>query len=214
MKNIVSYLESWTLKSVPSVLVKMSVGWSAGAGRPTVIQPAAYAGGGGEHGGIDCVCFTCCPCMYFGFLRTKAGWLKVIELVITAITLILVLEYGMPYSETLGRAFNFFLIIVSASIFIICLLVFCYIISSNSFSLIRSSVLETVFNVIACILYLACSVYLSWAVQTYLYPHYKTTAYFTVYPAMTAAYVLGFVLGIVHAVDAFLAFRQLRGRPL
>ncbi|KAK7075052.1 hypothetical protein SK128_006945 [Halocaridina rubra] len=199
----------------------MSVGWSAGAGRPTVIQPTVYRGGG-EEGGIDCGCCRICPCIHLGFLRTRAGWLKMIELIITAIVLILTLEYGLYYSSSLGQAFNFFLVIVCAGIFVISLLIFCYIISSNSFSLIRSSVLETVFNVLIGILYLISSSHLSWAVQTWLYPHYRVTPYFTVYPAMTAAYVslhslifwvLGFVLGCVHLIDAFMAYRHLQGRP-
>ncbi|XP_064087230.1 protein singles bar-like [Macrobrachium nipponense] len=190
----------------------MSAGWTVGAGRPTVVQPSAYTASG-EEGGIDCGCCRCCPWIYLGFLRSKAGWLKIIELVLTAITLILVLDYGLPYSETIGQAFDFFLIIVSAGIFVISLLVFCYIISPNSFNLIRASVLELVFNLLICALYFACSCHLSWAVQTYLYPHYRVTAYYTVYPAMTAAYVLGFVLTVTHGLDAILALRHLKGRP-
>ncbi|XP_042883089.1 protein singles bar-like [Penaeus japonicus] len=125
-----------------------SVGWSSG--RPTVIQPSAYRSTG--NGGIDCMCCTCCPCVNLGFLRTKAGWLKIMEL-------------------------------------------------------------ETIFNCLACILYLLSSSHLSWAVQTWLWPQYRITPYYTVYPAMTACYVLGLVLGIMHGIDAWLAYRNLKGRP-
>ncbi|XP_037803320.1 protein singles bar-like [Penaeus monodon] len=188
-----------------------SVGWSAGSGRPTVIQPSAYRSTG--NSGIDCMCCTCCPCINLGFLRTKAGWLKVIELVLSAICLFLVLDYGMHYATFIGEAFHFFLVTNSACIFMVCLLTFCYIISANSFNLIRSSVLETVFNILACILYLLSSSHLSWAVQTLLWPQYRITPYYTVYPAMTACYVLGLVLGIIHGIDAWLSYRNLKGRP-
>nr|XP_027234354.1 protein singles bar-like [Penaeus vannamei] len=103
-----------------------SVGWSAGSGRPTVIQPSAYRSTGSS--GIDCMCCTCCPCINLGFIRTKAGWLKVMELVLSAICLFLVLDYGMPYATSIGESFHFFLVTNSACIFMVSLLTFCYII--------------------------------------------------------------------------------------
>ncbi|KAG7168853.1 hypothetical protein Hamer_G011519, partial [Homarus americanus] len=42
----------------------------------------------------------------------------------------------------IGESFTFFLVTISACIFVVCLLTFCYIISANSFQLIRSSVLQ------------------------------------------------------------------------
>ncbi|XP_071521129.1 protein singles bar-like [Panulirus ornatus] len=189
-----------------------TVGWSAGGGRPTVIQPTAYTSSGGESG-INCGCCVCCPCIHVGFLRSKPGVLKIIQLILTAICLMLVLTYGLPHNSSIGESFTFFLVTISACIFVVCLLVFCYLISANSFHIIRSSVLETVFNTLACILYLTSSAYVSWAVQTGLWYSYYTLPHFTVYPAMTAAYVLGLTLGVIHGIDAWLSYRHLSGRP-
>ncbi|XP_045592383.1 protein singles bar [Procambarus clarkii] len=188
-----------------------SVGWSAGAGRPTVVQPSAFARGG--EAGINCGCCTCCTCIHLGFLRSKFGWLKIIQLVLSAISLTLVMNYGLPYSSRIGESFTFYMVTNSACILVVSLLTFCYLISANSFSLIRSSVLEVVFNTLACLMYLTAAPYLSWSVQTFLWISYLTTPYFTVYPAMTATYILGLVLGVVHGVDAWLSYRTFSGRP-
>ncbi|XP_042222278.1 protein singles bar-like [Homarus americanus] len=190
-----------------------SVGWSSGAVRPTVIQPSAYSNRGGGEAGINCICCTCCSCIHLGVLRSKFGWLKIIQLFLSAICLSLTLNYGLPHSSKIGESFTFFLVTISACIFVVCLLTFCYIISANSFQLIRSSVLEIVFNTLACILYLTSSAYVSWSVQTFLWIPYLTRPYFTVYPAMTAAYALGLVLGVVHGIDAWLSYKQFPGRP-
>ncbi|KAK8754135.1 hypothetical protein OTU49_012946 [Cherax quadricarinatus] len=189
-----------------------AVGWSTGAARPTVIQPSSFSRGGNEAG-INCGCCVCCPCFHYGFLKTRFGLLKILQLILSAICLTLVLEYGFPYSSIIGDSFTFFVVTISACVFVVSLLTFCYLISANSFNLIRSSVLEVVFNTLACILYLTASPYLSWAVQTSLWGRYLVTPYFTVYPAMTAAYIFGLVLGVVHGIDAWLSYRNSSGRP-
>lgn len=139
--------------------------------------------------------------------------LKAAEMILSAICLTLVLDFGLPYSSTMGESFRVFLVTACACILVVSLLLFCYIISANPFNLIRSSVLETVFNTLACLLYLTSSSYLSWAVHTWLWPGYVLTPGYSVYPAMTAAYILGLVLGVVHGVDAWLSYRHLKGRP-
>ncbi|KAG0724986.1 Protein singles bar [Chionoecetes opilio] len=189
-----------------------SVGYSAGAGRPHVIQPTAYRSAAGGPG-VKCCCCTCCTCVNLNFLRTKPGMIKAAELILSSICLTLVLDFGLPYSSTMGEAFTVFLVTTCACLLVVCLLLFCYIISANSFNLIRSSVLETVFNSLACALYLTSSSYLSFAVFTWLKPGYLILPQYAVYPAMSAAYILGLVLGIVHGADAWISYKHLTGRP-
>ncbi|XP_045126953.1 protein singles bar-like [Portunus trituberculatus] len=186
-----------------------TVGWSAGAGRPTVIQPSVYRSTTTSEG-IKCCCCNCCTCVNLNFLRTKPGLLKAGEMILSAICLTLVLDYGLPYSSTMGESFTVFLLTTCACLLVVSLLLFCYIISANSFNLIRSSVLETVFNTLACVLYLTSSSYLSWSVYIWLLPGYRITPHYTVYPAMSAAYILGFVLGVVHGLDAWTSYRHLK----
>ncbi|KAK4300272.1 hypothetical protein Pmani_027516 [Petrolisthes manimaculis] len=195
----------------PSVYNNNSTGAATG---PTIIQPSVYNNrqAMGGSGGIGCCGCVCCSCLHLSFLRTRPGWLKVIEMVLSSICLSLTLEFGLPYSSTIGSAFTFFLVTVCACILVVCLLTFSYLISYNSFNLIRSSVLETVFNTLACLLYLASSSQLSWAVHTWLWPNYLFKPQYSVYPAMSAAYVLGLVLGVVHGVDAWMSYRFLTGK--
>ncbi|CAL4161811.1 unnamed protein product [Meganyctiphanes norvegica] len=173
----------------------------------TVIQPTQYRGVASSPGIEVCGC-TVCPCIHLGFLRSHAGWLKLIELILCAICQSLVLEYGVAYADTIGSSVNTFLTTTSACLLLILLLIFSYIISANSFNLIRASVLEVLFNSVACALYILSSAHLSWGVQTYLAEIYRTKIAFSAYPAMTACYVLGFVAGIVHGIDAFLNQRH------
>ncbi|XP_076044310.1 MARVEL domain-containing protein sing isoform X2 [Oratosquilla oratoria] len=195
-----------------------SVGWTPGAPpmiqtQPTVVmQPAQYGGSINSGGGIQCCCCTICSCVHLGFLKTQPGWLKVVELVLSALCQTLLLNYGVAYANTIGSSFHTFLTTCSACLFIIALLIFSYIISAHSFNLIRSSVLETVFNWAASILYLLSSSHLTYAVQTKLWIQYLTQPQYAVYPAMTACYVLGFVLGCIHAIDGWLAYKHLHGR--
>lgn len=168
-----------------------------------VIQPSQYRGTTSSSGFEICGC-TICPCISLGFLKTYAGWLKIIELILCAICQSLVLEYGVGYADVIGSSVNTFLTTSSACLLLILLLIFSYLISANSFNLIRASVLEVLFNSVACALYLLSSAHLSWGVQTYLAEIYRKEIAFTAYPAMTACYVLGFVVGIVHGIDAFL----------
>lgn len=61
--------------------------------------------------------------------------------VLSAICLTLSLDFGLAYSTTMGEAFTVFLVTSCACLLVVSLLLFCYIISANSFNLIRSSVL-------------------------------------------------------------------------
>ncbi|KAL7648656.1 UNVERIFIED_CONTAM: hypothetical protein RMT77_000563 [Armadillidium vulgare] len=187
------------------------VHYTGASARPVFIQPSQFSGGS-NSGGFTCLCCTICPCIHLGFLRTVPGLLKIIELILCSICQSLLLRYGVSVSSTIGSSFTIFLTTVSSCLLLVALLLFCYVISQNSFSLIRSSVLEVVFNVVACFLYLSSAAHLSWAVQIHVLPNYLLIPGYAAYPAMTACYILGIVLGIVHGFDSYFAYKQLKGR--
>uniref|UniRef100_A0A146L056 Uncharacterized protein n=1 Tax=Lygus hesperus TaxID=30085 RepID=A0A146L056_LYGHE len=71
--------------------------------------------------------------------------------------------------------------------------------------------METLFNASAALSYLSSSAYLAAAVNLYLYPLYLVTLGFIAYPAMIAAYTMGFALAALHALDAYYCYRHFRG---
>ncbi|XP_037084773.1 protein singles bar-like [Pollicipes pollicipes] len=124
----------------------------------------------------------------------------------------LLINYGIGYSASLGHAYSIFLTTACACLFSTGILLLCYLVSAPSVALIRQSIFETLFNGVAAVLYLGASAFLSFTVQSVLWPQYVVTPYFQVYPALTAAYCLGLVVGCVHGYDAFLAYRWYRHR--
>ncbi|ODN00654.1 hypothetical protein Ocin01_06028 [Orchesella cincta] len=101
----------------------------------------------------------------------------------------LLLEYGSPYANRLGESYTEFLIAVSYCLISTVLLLACYLLSKNTYILIRSSIYEIAFNIVASILYFSSSSYLAYALVTRLYVDYVRIPFFQVYPALTAAYV-------------------------
>ena len=72
---------------------------------------------------------------------------------------------------------------------------------------------EILLNLVCCALYLAASSLLMTEVFTELYYLYHTVIGFTAYPALTGVYVMGFAAGVVHFIDAILAFVFWRQQP-
>uniref|UniRef100_A0A8D8XFI5 Uncharacterized protein n=1 Tax=Cacopsylla melanoneura TaxID=428564 RepID=A0A8D8XFI5_9HEMI len=95
-------------------------------------------------------------------------------------------------------SYESFLTAVTSSLTTTTLLTVTYVLSRSSYGLIRSSIFEIIFNLVACNWFLCSSFFLSFAVHTFLYPFYLITPFYTVYPAMTATYILGTVLGLTH----------------
>ncbi|KAK6638082.1 hypothetical protein RUM44_008507 [Polyplax serrata] len=150
----------------------------------------------------------CCSCVNLTFLKTTEGMLKLAEIILGMICQNLLIGYGVTYSMSLGSSYYSFLTAVSASLLTSVVLLICYMVSTKSFQLIRQSLFEILFNGIASFLYLTSSSYLAFATYTFLYPVYKLTSIFQVYPAMSTTYVLGFVTGIVHGYDGWLAYKS------
>ncbi|PSN42073.1 hypothetical protein C0J52_16392 [Blattella germanica] len=176
-------------------------------GRPHIVTVGVDTPRGG---GVHCCCCTCCTCIHLQFLKTTEGRLKLAEVILAAICQSLVLNYGMAYSQNMGPAYDSFLTTVSSCLLTSGLLLACYILSDRSMGLLRSSLFETLFNAVAAFLYLSSSSYVSYAVNIFLRPLYLVTPFFQVYPAMTAAYIIGGVLGVVHGYDAYLAYKVFR----
>ncbi|KAK9718516.1 Membrane-associating domain [Popillia japonica] len=162
-------------------------------------------------GGLDCCCFKCCSCLNLYYLRTQAGILKIIEMVLGSFCQSLAINFGYQYSGSIGPAYYSFLTTASWSLMTIIVLLFCYIFSGKSQYLIRQSLFETVFNGIAAFCYISSCSYLGMIVNSVLYPMYTVTPFFQVYPAMTGTYVLGTIVGIIHGFDCYKSYRLFKG---
>ncbi|XP_047119908.1 protein singles bar [Schistocerca piceifrons] len=179
---------------------------------PRVVRVRQAAPSSGGAGGVPCCgCCRCCSCLHFAFLSTTPGKIKVAEAVLGAVCQGLLVRYGLQQSALIGKSFYSFLTTASACLLTTSVLIASYLLSEKSFSLVRSSLFETLFNGTAAFLYLSASSYLAHAVLTDLWNMYTVTPFFQAYPAMTAAYVLGVVLGILHGWDAYLAYKHFRG---
>ncbi|XP_065171248.1 protein singles bar-like [Atheta coriaria] len=161
--------------------------------------------------GINCCCCSCFTCLNTGFVRSEDGILKIVQVILASFCQSLAINFGLPYAATMGTAYHGFLTTVSWGLMTSFLLLVCYIFSTNSFNLIRQSLFELFFNAMASFSYLSSSFYLAFAVTTFLYPQYIIVPYFQVYPAMSAAYMLGGIVGILHGYDAYKAYKFYKG---
>lgn len=151
-------------------------------------------------------------CLNLGFIKTTAGKIKLAEIILGTLCQSILLNFGSPYALTLGMSYESFLTAVSSSLTTSTLLTVTYLLSRQSVGLIRSSIFEIIFNLVVCNWFLCSSFFLSFAVHTFLYPFYLVTPFYTVYPAMTAAYILGTILGLTYAYDAYIAYNHYKGR--
>uniref|UniRef100_A0A1B6KGM5 MARVEL domain-containing protein n=1 Tax=Graphocephala atropunctata TaxID=36148 RepID=A0A1B6KGM5_9HEMI len=152
-----------------------------------------------------------CCCLHLQFLQTVPGTLKLAQLMIGSLCESLLVTYGLGYSQVIGPAYPSLLTTTSSCLWTTSLLLFCYVFSMNSYGLIRSSILEPIYNMLAAVSFLSASIYMMFSVKLYLYPLYVITIGFAAYPAMMAAYMLGFVMSILHGLDAYHAFRYYKG---
>ncbi|XP_067212421.1 protein singles bar [Linepithema humile] len=172
------------------------------------IRPVIGMSSSGTHstGGVGCCCFRCCTCIHVEFFKTLPGIIKICETVISGLIQSLLINYGLRYSSSIGSAFEGSLTTASACFLTSALLLACYTLSEKTYRLIRSSLFEMMFNSLACFLYVSSASYLGFATKLYLMADYYMKPGFDVYPAMTAAYMLSGVMGILHGADAYLSF--------
>ncbi|XP_014283968.1 protein singles bar [Halyomorpha halys] len=160
--------------------------------------------------GIGC---GCCKCLHLGFLHSSHGMFKIIEMILGGLCQTMLMNFGPAQAQLIGMSFYSLLSANAAATSGVTLLLICYVLSENTYNLIRTSIFEIIFNLSAAFSYLSASTFLSIAVNLYLYPVYLVTMGFISYPAMIAAYTIGFALGITHAVDAYHAYRHYKGFP-
>ncbi|XP_011497506.1 PREDICTED: uncharacterized protein LOC105361902 [Ceratosolen solmsi marchali] len=164
------------------------------------------------NGGIGCCFCRCCTCIHLEFLKSVPGIIKALETIISGLIQSLLINYGLRYSATIGSAFEGALTTSSACFLTSAVLLGCYIISEKSYRLIRASLFEMMFNALSCFLYLSSASYLAFSTKMFLWPMYVITPGFDVYPAMTAAYLMSGVVGLLHGADVYFSFREFRGQ--
>ncbi|XP_015513269.2 protein singles bar [Neodiprion pinetum] len=179
-----------------------------GAAGPTIRMASTGTHGAG---GVACCFCRCCTCIHIEFLKTLPGMVKVAEAVISSLIQYLLINYGLRYSATIGSAYESALTTCSACFLNSAVLLACYIVSEKSYRLIRSSLFELMFNALASFLYLSSASYLAFATKMFLWGQYLLTPGFDVYPAMSAAYMLCGVVGVLHGVDAYYSYKHYTG---
>lgn len=161
-------------------------------------------------GGLECCCCRCCTCIHVEFLKTLPGAVKISETIISGLIQSLLINYGLRYSTTIGSAFEGALTTSSACFLTSAVLLTCYIVSEKSYRLIRTSLFEMMFNALACFLYLSSASYLAFSTKLFLLPEYYLRPGFDVYPAMSAAYMLSGLVGVLHGADAYFSYVHYR----
>ncbi|KAH8287488.1 hypothetical protein KR054_008768 [Drosophila jambulina] len=179
--------------------------------------------------GIRICCCRVCTCINFGFLMSRIGLLKLMQLGLAMLCEGLLIKYGVPYADSIGQALTSFLATTGHCFTTNGILLICYAFSDKSYNLIRQSMFvskelvsskaklllypskETLFNGLASCMYFSSASYMGFACVVWLHPQFLVRPGFWAYPAMTACYYMGYAAGILHALDAYLAFRHYRG---
>lgn len=118
---------------------------------PTVIRmPVSSATSPHFHtqnnGGIQICCCRMFTCVNLGFLTSPHGLLKISEVVLGTCCQTLLIRFGLSSAEDIGPAFNGFLTTSSSCLMTASLLLFCYVISTRTFQLVRQSLFVSFFN--------------------------------------------------------------------
>ncbi|XP_060529213.1 protein singles bar [Cylas formicarius] len=179
-----------------------------GSRGPTIVTVPVH--GTSKRSGIKCCCCQCCTCINLQFLKTGPGIVKALEVGLGFLCQSLSVRYGYEYSGTIGLSLQSFLAVASWCFMTTLLLLMCYVFSSRSIHLIKSSLFEIVFNTIAAFSYLTSGSYLGYIVNLVLEPIYAITPHYGVYPAMSASYMIGSVLGIIYAYDAYNSYKYFK----
>ncbi|XP_023319612.1 protein singles bar [Eurytemora carolleeae] len=200
--------------------IKMVFGGSK-TSRPTTTRQVYITPSNGGNGYLSSagraeagfsICGFCrvCTCLHSGFLKTPTGAVKLLEFLFGLVCQFLMFQYGMKYGPDLGPSYSIFLTTTSASLLTTCVLIFCYATSETTYLRVRPSLFEVAFSYVSCGLYIGASTYLATSVHNNLFYFYKTIPGFSAYPAMTAVYVLGYIVGIIHGVDGSMALKFMR----
>lgn len=92
-----------------------------------------------EGGGIKICCCRVFTCVNPSFLLTNHGLMKISEVVLGSCCQTLLVRFGVESASDIGQAFQSCLSTVSSCLLVSTLLLFCYIISTRTFNLVRQS---------------------------------------------------------------------------
>lgn len=95
--------------------------------------------GMGQPLGIRICCCRVCTCINFGFVLSRIGLLKLMQLGLAMLCEGLLIRYGVPYADSIGQALTSFLATTGHCFTTTGILLLCYAFSDKSCSLIRQS---------------------------------------------------------------------------
>ncbi|XP_025196675.1 protein singles bar [Melanaphis sacchari] len=152
-----------------------------------------------------------CSCFNMQYFTTSYGILKIIQIILGSICQSIMLFYGTKYIPTFGTSYESFLTTVAGCLMTTTVISTSYFLSKNTEILVRSSLFEIIFGIFASICYLSSSSLLTIAVYTLMYPIIMNIPFTSLFSAVILAYTLGFILGVIYAIDAYWAFKYYKG---
>ncbi|XP_076266013.1 MARVEL domain-containing protein sing [Rhynchophorus ferrugineus] len=176
---------------------------------PTVVNVPVHSSR--TQNGFSCCCCQCCTCIHLEYFKTRSGMIKLAELILGFLCQGIGLQYGSGLSDDLGLSFKSFFTNVVWCLSTTLFLVICYVFSPKSIGLVKSSIFEVLFNSLAAFTFLGTCSYLAYVVNEVLNPVNFFMSQFRGYPAMSTAYILGSILGLVYAYDAYKSYRYFKG---
>lgn len=99
-----------------------------------------------EGGGIKICCCRVFTCVNLTLLSTNHGLMKVSEVILGSCCQTLLVRFGMDSAADIGQAFNTCLTTVSSCLMTSSLLLFCYLLSTRTFNLVRQSLFVSFFH--------------------------------------------------------------------
>lgn len=99
-----------------------------------------------EGGGIKICCCRVFTCVNLNLLSTNHGLLKVSEVILGSCCQTLLVRFGLDSAADIGQAFNTCLTTVSSCLMTSSLLLFCYLLSTRTFNLVRQSLFVCFFS--------------------------------------------------------------------
>ena len=156
--------------------------------------------------GCKCCCWQLCTCVDCRFFMTPTGGLKFSQIVACAISQYALIKYSLKIGPDLGQVYIWFLSLNSAYLFISIMLYCTYSLSFKTLIKVRSSLMDSVFSTVGCILYALGSSYLIYRVHVDLYYFFVTIPHFQTYPALIVTCAFGYVLSLLYGIDAIMAY--------
>lgn len=97
--------------------------------------------------GIKICCCRILTCINFGFVLSRGGLLKLMELGLAMLCEGLLIRYGVPYADSIGQALTSLLATTGHCFTTTGILLICYCFSDRSYGLIRQSLFVSISNI-------------------------------------------------------------------